>query len=358
MPKKQKIGKRPLFTPKMMRIPALSEYKLPPRIAICGVEIPLNKPGVREAMEQEFYISLSNRASVILWIKRSGRYFPHIEKRLREKGMPDDLKYLAVAESDLRPTVGSRAGAIGIWQFMPATGRSHGLRADSYVDRRRDFNRSTEAATTFLTNLNKQFNNWLLAMAAYNCGPGCVSKQLRRQGVDSYFDLDLPRETERYIFRIAAIKVIMGNPSKYGVDLEDNERYSPIDSDIVTVTIKSKTVDLATIAKAAGMNTRRFTNLNPAFVSSSLPRGAHSIYVPKGTSGKFIETWNKLYKSGATTGSLKTPPQQKITYTVRRGDTLASIARKNGVSVDDICRWNRINRKDVLRSGKRLTIYR
>lgn len=342
---------------RLMRITGLAEYKIPSQVSLCGVEIPVTKEEIRESLELEFYTSLSNRGKIILWVKRSGRYFPYIESELKKRGMPDDIKYLAVAESDLKPSAQSVAGAAGIWQFMESTGNSHGLRVDRYIDQRKDFKLSTDAALNFLQRLYRQFNDWLLALAAYNAGPTRIADAVEKQKTKSYFDLMLPRETERYIYRIAAIKIILSNPQKFGIDLPAEEKYKPYDLDVVTMNF-SATVSLNEIAELSGISLRNLKDLNPQIRTTSLPRGTHIIYLPKSSSSVFIEAWNSKNRTYPESAEQSRPDPEKIVHVVKKGETLGSIARKYGCSVNDIQKWNNIKKDDILHAGRKLIIYR
>jgi len=211
----------------------------------------------------------------------------------------------------------------------------------------------------FLQNLYGTFNDWHLAMAAYNAGPGRVGSELKAQKVDNYFDLNLPLETERYIFRIAAIKIIMSNPASYGLDLPKNELYSPGKYDTVNINIPVKNLYLGVMADAVGVTFKEIRELNPALESDYLPRGNCRLNLPAGSSEKFLLAWEKIKRKKAfKTGTPRKGKAKRRVHKVRPGETLGSIAHRYRVSVSDLCRWNRLNRKSVLRVGKRLVIYR
>ncbi|MBT8406955.1 MAG: lytic transglycosylase domain-containing protein, partial [Deltaproteobacteria bacterium] len=146
----------------------LPDFPLPGSINVCGESIPLENRRVLEMLDREFTIAVWDRAQVFLWLKRTGRYFPYIEEKLAEAGMPDELKYMAVAESALITDIKSRKRAVGLWQFMSRTGRRYGLRKNRSLDERLDFEQSTEAAIKYLQRLHDKFDNWTLALAAYN----------------------------------------------------------------------------------------------------------------------------------------------------------------------------------------------
>ena len=161
--------------------PMLDDFPIPKSISLCGEPMPLENRHVWEMMDREFTISVWDRAQVFMWIKRAGRFLQYIEKKLAEERMPDDLKYLAIAESSLITHIRSRKGAVGTWQFMPHTARRNGLRKDRVMDERLDFERSTEAALRYLKRLKEMFGAWTLAMAAYNCGETRLGKEIKKQ---------------------------------------------------------------------------------------------------------------------------------------------------------------------------------
>ena len=160
----------------------VSEFKLPASAVVCGENIDLSQDYNRKMYDREFTIAACDRAQIFMWLKRAGRYFAFFEKRLKEEGLPEDLKYLAVVESSLHTHVRSRNGALGIWQLMPVTGRGYGLRIEKgVVDERLCFERSTDAAFAYLKYLKGRFKDWTLVMAAYNCGEGMIAKAIKKQ---------------------------------------------------------------------------------------------------------------------------------------------------------------------------------
>ncbi|MDR1546835.1 MAG: lytic transglycosylase domain-containing protein [Deltaproteobacteria bacterium] len=192
------------------------DYRLPAAVSLCGEPLPLDRPAVRERLESEFLLAVNHPAQVELWRRRALRYFPLIEKTLRQAGLPDDLKYLAVAESDLRPTVFSPAGAAGLWQFIPSTARRFGLKVDKQQDQRMLPEPLLAIGLRYLSALRDRFGSWALAMAAYNSGETRVDGAVKRQGSSDYFELNLPNETERYVYRIAAVKIIFDHAAAMG----------------------------------------------------------------------------------------------------------------------------------------------
>jgi len=183
-------------------------------LQFCDEQVPLENQDVRERLEKELLLTLWNRPQVILWLKRSRRYLPPIEKMLRENHMPEDLKYVAIAESALRPHAGSRKGAVGFWQFMVDTGRRYGLVINARVDERRNIVCSTGAVIRYFKDLHREFGSWTLAAAAFNMGEEGLMAEILEQDTRDYYQLYLPLETQRFIFRLLSIKLIFSSPEK------------------------------------------------------------------------------------------------------------------------------------------------
>ena len=191
------------------RFPSLiSSLKIDANLTFCMERVPLEIRDVRERLEKDLMLSLWDRPQVILWLKRSHRYLPHIEQTLKEGGLPDDLKYVAIAESALRPHVGSRKGAMGFWQFMVGTGRKYGLVINRRIDERRNIFASTKAVVQYFKDLYDDFGSWTLAVAAFNMGEDGLMAEILEQGINDYYKLYLSLETQRYLFRILSIKMI------------------------------------------------------------------------------------------------------------------------------------------------------
>jgi membrane-bound lytic murein transglycosylase D len=260
---------------------ALHAYELPARMEFAGEVVPLERSDVRERLEREFLLSVGNRAQVVLWLKRSARYFPYIEGELARAGLPADLKYVAVIESALLPSAQSTASALGIWQFIPATGQRYGLNVSPFWDERRDPERSTSAALAYFRDLYAQLRSWPLALAGYNAGEGRVIQARERQSRASYYDLALPGETERYVFRAFAAKLILGDPERYGFRIPSEQLYRPFEVDTVTVPVRDR-VTVVELARLAGSYYREVRELNPAILEDVLPRGDYRLHVPKG----------------------------------------------------------------------------
>ena len=193
--------------------------KTPENISFCDEEVPLELLDVRERLDRELLVNTYWQSNMLLLIKRSYRFFPLIEKILKEEDVPQDFKYLAVIESGLE-NVRSPKGAKGIWQIMSGTAREYGLEVNKNVDERYNLELSTRAACKYLKKAKDKFGSWTLAAAAYNRGIMGISRNLSKQKVENYYDLLLGRETSRYIFRILAVKEIMENSNNYGFVFE------------------------------------------------------------------------------------------------------------------------------------------
>ena len=225
-----------------------------------GEETPLEISDVKERFDRELLVNLNLHASTILAIKRANRAFPVIEPILKQYGVPDDFKYLAVIESGLTNAVSS-AGARGVWQFMPDTAKEKGMEVNDNVDERYDLEKSTQAACAYFLKAKEKFGSWTLAAASYNGGMTGVNKQIDIQKVSNYYDLLLSEETSRYVFRILALKEIMRNPVKYGFAINPEDLYAILPSR--KMEIDSSITDLANFAKTQGINYKILKIHNP-----------------------------------------------------------------------------------------------
>lgn len=246
----------PTSTTRMIR-----PVDLPSNFSFAGEPFPLDNFDVLERFDREMIINVYWPSVAIANMKRAGRYFPIIEPILAEHGIPQDFKYLAVAESNLKNAV-SPAGARGVWQFMKGTATQYKLVVDAEVDERYNIEKSTEAACKYLKSAYKKYNSWVLAAASYNMGMGGVSNRLREQKADNYFDLHLNEETSRYVFRIAAIKEIYENKGKYGFEILDSELYPPL-NDYSVLQVNYTVNDLAAFAQKYGTTYRMLKIYNP-----------------------------------------------------------------------------------------------
>ena len=240
--------------------PNITSFDIPTNLTFCGEPVPMDIPEIRKRFEREFYLNLQWDGQVMLYLKRSGEYFPMFQTMLAEAGAPDDLKYLSVAESALQMPQSSKE-AVGLWQFIPETGRRYGLQIDDYVDERRHPEKSTASAIRYLKDCYARFNSWTLAAAAYNMGEGATTDDLEFQRRGSYYDLYVNEETSRYLFRILAIKEIMSNPEKYGFFLDSTDYYTPPPT--TEVAVAADIPNLAAWAIQQGSSYKDVKLLNP-----------------------------------------------------------------------------------------------
>lgn len=205
----------------------ISAIDIPDNLNFAGESVPQEDPEIMERVDREFLVNTYWQSNAVLLMKRAHKYFPVIEPILKKNGIPEDFKYLAVAESGLQNVV-SPAGATGFWQIMKATGREYGLEVNSNVDERYHLAKSTEVACQYLKKSKETYGSWTLAAASYNAGPAAIKKYMNIQQVNDYYDLLLGQETGRYVFRILAIKEILSNPQKYGYVLEKEDLYEAV----------------------------------------------------------------------------------------------------------------------------------
>lgn len=233
---------------------------LPNELTFCGEPVPLHRLDVRERLDRELLVNTYWQSNTLLAHKRAARWFPLIEKILKEQGVPDDMKYIAVIESGLTNVI-SPAGATGYWQFMKETAIGYGLVVNTEVDERYHVEKSTRAACKYLKASYAKYGNWALAAASYNVGQGGVDKQLDRQKRDNYFDLLLNEETARYVYRILAMKEILRDPERYGFHIRKKDLYAPYSTR--TLELSSPVANLADFALAQGTDYKTLKLLNP-----------------------------------------------------------------------------------------------
>jgi hypothetical protein len=233
---------------------------IPDSLTFAGEEIPLDIFYVSEALDRELTVNTYWHSSTLRLIKKSHRWFPLFDSILGRNNIPLDFKYLCVIESGMSNVV-SPAGATGYWQFMKATAKEYGLEVDKDVDERYHIVKSTEAACKYLLKSYEIYHDWALVAASYNAGQNGINRQLKKQKVDSYFDLLLSDETSRYLYRILAVKLIFEDPEKFGFYIKESEYYQPIPTHMVKV---SRKVDSwADFAKEQGINYKLLKYFNP-----------------------------------------------------------------------------------------------
>ncbi|WP_034044033.1 lytic transglycosylase domain-containing protein [Wocania ichthyoenteri] len=255
--------------------------QVPDDLNFAGEPIPLNNPDIFERMDRELLVNTYWQSNGLLMFKRAKKYFPIIEPILEKHGIPDDFKYLAVIESGLTNAV-SPAGARGVWQIMKSTGRENGLEVNTNVDERYNLEKATEVACEYLKKAKDKLGSWTLAAAAYNGGNAGMSRRLKAQNVDSYYDLLLGEETGRYLFRIVALKEILSNPDKYGFNFREKDLYKNIPT--YKVEVDSAVTDFSKFAQNFGINYKILKLHNPWLREPHLNNKSRKLYkidIPK-----------------------------------------------------------------------------
>lgn len=266
--------------------------QIPDTYSFAGEEVPLNNFSVYERFDKEILKNTFFHSSTILYMKRAYKYFPVIEPILKENGIPDDFKYLAIIESGLENVV-SPAGAAGYWQFMKTTARSYGLEVGSEIDERYHLEKSTLAACQYLKDAHKKFGNWTLVAASYNMGMGGLNKRLSAQNVESYYDLLLNQETGRYVYRILAVKRIFERPQMHGFYMSERDLYAPWDT--YSVEVDSIVPSWIQFSQQYKVSYRVFKDLNPWLRKTYLKnpsRKNYKIFLPNKSMMQTIENRN------------------------------------------------------------------
>lgn len=255
--------------------------KIPRNIKFAGEKVPLDRFYVEEALEREITVNTYFHSSSIFLLKKANRWFPVIEPILKEHNIPEDFKYLAVAESGLSQVV-SPAGATGFWQIMKQTGRELGLEINDDIDQRYDVELATIAACKYLNKSYEKYGSWTTVAASYNAGMNRVSKELDRQQQDTYYDMIFGEETGRYVYRILAIKALLENPEDYGFYLRNKDLYKPFKLD--KIEIDSAITDIPAFARSYDLNYKEFKIYNPWIRQAYLAnksRRTYRISIPK-----------------------------------------------------------------------------
>lgn len=269
----------------------ISAIEIPKDLNFAGEAVPQEDPEIMERVDREFLVNTYWQSNALLLMKRANKYFPIIEPILKKNGIPDDFKYLAVAESGLENVV-SPAGATGFWQIMKGTGREYGLEVNDNVDERYHVEKATQVACDYLNKWKDRFGSWTLTAAAYNAGPAGIQKYMGIQQVDDYYDLLLGQETGRYVFRILAIKEIISNRDKYGFQLEEDDMYEKVPT--FTVEIDTAVTNWADFAELYEINYKVLKRHNPWLREPHLNNSSRKKYT--------IEIPNKGYYRVGSTG--------------------------------------------------------
>ncbi len=345
--------------------PQLSTDTLKSRLKRLNSKTPFNVE-YNPSLESVIKSYLKNRRqSLERLMALSEYYFPTFERELDNQNIPLEIKYLAIVESALKPKAKSRVGATGLWQFMFATGKQYGLDVSSYVDERSDPIKSTVAASKYLASLYRIFGDWDLALAAYNSGPGNVSKAIRRSGgYKNYWNIRpfLPRETAGYLPAFLATMYIFEYAEEHGFQPK-HPNYRQIETDTIHV---KQMITLDQVSEMTGVKIEELQFLNPSYKLDIIPfiKGEnYTLCLPKSSVGKFVNNEEQIYAFAKTEFEKREKPlpeftqaKTQIRYRVKSGDYLGKIARRYGVRVSDLKRWNGL-RSNNLRIGQRLSIY-
>ena len=345
--------------------PELSTDTLKARLSRLNARTPFNieyNPSLENVIKS--YLK-NRRKSMAKLMALSDYYFPLFEESLDNYNIPLEVKYLAIVESALKPRARSRVGATGLWQFMFGTGKEYGLNVSSYVDERSDPVKSTEAASKYLAKLYEIFGDWDLALAAYNSGPGNVTKAIRRSGgYENYWNIrpHLPRETAGYLPAFLATMYIFEFAEEHGFQKE-RPQYHYVETDTIRV---KQMITLDQVSELVGVPIEELQFLNPSYKLDIIPfikDENYTLRLPREAVGKFVSNEEAIYAFVEEEFKKREKPlpqffeaDTKIRYRVRSGDYLGKIARRYGVRVSQIKRWNGL-RSNNIRVGQRLTIF-
>lgn len=344
-------------------IPHPTEGLIAQRFSCINLQMPLTlNERVYEFVD---FFTIRRREYIMRMLAKKNIYFPIFEKHLAAYGLPDELKYLSIIESALNPRAISRAGAGGLWQFMPATGRMYGLKQNAFIDERFDPEKATEAACKYLKSLYNFFGgDWELALAAYNCGPGNIQKAIRRSGGKRNFWAIynfLPKETRAYVPIFTAIVYAMNYAEEH--NLVQDQPYFAIDYDVISI---NNYVPLRNIAEKLNVCLEDLEELNPELKRGIVPgtaAWAYPLRIPAERMDYFADNYEAIVKPGKGNTQVRyvaelTRPSRRVaitTHKVRSGESLSTIAQKYGISVNNLKKWNNL-RSDHIQAGKNLKV--
>lgn len=332
---------------------------IPDKLYFAGDQVPLYLPHVREKLEHELLSNTYYHSRTLGYIKRAHRWLPKMDSMLQVEGLDTDYKYISVIESDLSP-VRSPAGAAGFWQLMPATARERDLIVGTYVDQRYDVVEATKASAAYLKHNYDYFGNHLLTAASFNCGRRCIQNYIHREKTASYFELHLNRETERYVYRILAIKLILENPERYGFYVPESELYPPYND--YEVEVDTTVHSWLRFADFFGIPSKILYRRNPWIHDNHLPNRSRTTYRVRLPSQIMRDTTLMIDTASDVAGfqdltpvHLRPRPEFSGTYRVVEGDRLEHLAVKFGTTVSRLYRANHLKRYR-LRAGQQLRV--
>jgi membrane-bound lytic murein transglycosylase D len=340
-------------------IPVYDDYTYQARLAKLDVVSPFDLVYNEHVKGFINMYTIRKRESVSRMMGVAQLYYPMFEEVLDKYNIPLELKHLAVIESALIPYARSRAGAMGLWQFMYPTGKMYGLNVSSYIDERCDPYKATVAAAEYLKSLYSMFGDWQMVLAAYNAGPGTISKAIRRSGgKKTYWEIrpHLPTETQGYVPAFIAANYVMTHGAEHNIyPAVPRKTYFEVD----TVVMKEQ-MNFDQVAQALDISTEEILYFNPQYRKNIIPSGGNAICLPKNKIAVFLNNEQAIYaaiKAQQKEGDVvETLAEVKRTHTVKGGEKLSTIARKYGVTVADLKSWNYVGKKGI-RPGKKLVVY-
>lgn len=341
-------------------VPKFEDFVYESRLAKLDANSPFDlvyNPHVKGFIE---LYAVRRRELVSRMMGLSQLYYPMFEEVFDKHNIPLELKHLAIIESALNPNARSRCGATGLWQFMYPTGKMYGLNVNSYIDERSDVYKATEAAAEYLKSLYGMFGDWQMVLAAYNAGPGTISKAIRRSGgKKTYWEIRpfLPQETQSYVPAFIAANYVMNYPAEHNIYASTPRKtYFEVDTAVL-----KEPMSFGQISAALDISIEEIAYFNPQYRKSEIPAGGNSLTLPKAKIGTFLTNETKIYAAiksqqlVASETSIAVKEVQK-THTVKNGEKLSTIARKYGITVADLRSWNYIGSHGI-KAGKKLVIY-
>jgi membrane-bound lytic murein transglycosylase D len=344
-------------------VPVYDDYVFEARCAKLDAVSPFDlqyHPEVRGYIE---LYTLRKRHLVERMMGTAQLYYPMFEEILDKYNLPLELKHLAIIESALNPNAKSRAGAMGLWQFMYQTGKMYNLSVNSYVDERCDPYKATTAAAEYLGDLYKMFGDWQMVLAAYNAGPGTINKAIRRSGgKKTYWEIRpyLPRETQAYVPAFIAANYVMNYTAEHNLySAMPKKTYFEVD----TVLLREP-LTFNQLAEVLDVSVDEITYFNPTYRKQIIPGGGYSLTLPKSKIGKFVTNEEDIYAmirakddQKKLAAEVNVPKEVAVYHVVKKNEKISTIAKKYGVSVADLKTWNYINPKKGLKSGRKLVVY-